>query len=79
MSRRVVYSKPAQALIYQYQQMRFALARSGAQTRQEVAVVVEKFVPDGLYDKLVDKAKDRSLDDQQRISAAAARGEWLGW
>ena len=76
MSRRVVYSKPAQVLIYQYQQMRFALARSGAQTRQEVAVVVEKFFPDGLYDRLVDKAKDRSLDDQQRISAAAARGEW---
>ena len=78
-SKRVVYPKPAQDLIKRYGLMRVDLARTGAQTRQEVQVVVDKWFPDGLYDRLAEEARARAAEDQVLINRRVARGDWLGW
>lgn len=78
-AKRAVYSKPAQDLMRRYKCMRVALAQSGAQTRVEVAVVVEQWFPNGLYEQLQEKARARAVEDQLLINQRAARGEWMGW
>ena len=78
-SRRAIYPKAAQVLMVRYRCMRVALADVGAQTRQEVQSVVEQWFPDGLYERLGRAARERAADDQRRINAAAARGDWMGW
>ena len=76
-SRRAIYPKAAQVLMVRYRCMRVALANVGAQTRQEVQSVVEQWFPDDLYERLGQAARERAADDQRRINAAAARGDWM--
>ncbi len=76
-ARRAVHGRAAQELIRRHHRMRIDLASSGAQTEEEVKVVVDRYLPGSLYDDLAQKARERATDDQVRISDAAARGEWV--
>ncbi len=72
-----MYPQAAQDLIKRYGFMRRDLARTGAQARQEVLVVVDKWFPDGLYDRLAEQARARAAEDQVLINRRVARGDWL--
>lgn len=74
---RLIHGEAAQDMMRRYAQMQGALTWSQARTEEEVRKVVERFFPNGLYDRLLAKAHEQAQDDQRRMTEAVARGEWV--
>ena len=64
---------------YASMQSRLLSLRGDPPTDAQVLAVVEKYFPSGLYDVLVDKARDEALEQQERLRHRAAAGDWLSW
>lgn len=73
---RVVYGEAAQDLMRRYVQMLGTLTWA-KKTEVEVKKVVERFFPDGLYDRLLAVAREQARDDQRLLDEAVVRGEWV--
>lgn len=70
---RVLFGKSAKELFERYQQMRVGLLC----TELPVAQVVAQHFPDGLYDRLLRRAREEAQAERTRLKAALAQGEWL--
>jgi hypothetical protein len=75
--RRAVMNEVKRHLLERYQGMRAQIVAEGAQTEGEVKPIVERWFPGDAYLQLVEGARKRALEDQERINAAVARGEWV--
>lgn len=74
---RNILGPAARELLQRYDTMRLALFQAGATTPEAVAEVVARFLPGDTYDRLLREAKAQAQDDQVRMNAAAAKGDFL--
>jgi hypothetical protein len=74
---RIVYNEIAKAILVRYRKMQEELASTGARSEDAVRYVVEKHWPNGLYEKALRRANDRTRSDQATIAAKLLRGDWL--
>ena len=74
---RVISNDAAKELSKRYFQMQRSLMHAQVIEHETVQEIVNRYFPNGLYDKLLGAAKERAQDDQLRMNKMLERGEWL--
>jgi hypothetical protein len=77
-ARRVLFTRPAQDLLRRFAAFQVALRRRDIDG-ETVEVIVGRFFPGDLYDRMLAAAKVANRKDQELANDMLARGEWLGW
>lgn len=72
--KRLVFPPAAQDLLKRYGQMMFELRQKKGESRR---AVVERYFPDGLYDKLLRRSQWQADELSETLTAKVARGEWV--
>jgi len=73
---RIIYGDAAQDIMRRWAGMYGALVRA-LSTGGDLSAVVGRFFPDGMYDKLIDRANREAADDQLVLNKAMVRGDWI--